>query len=153
MVNKIIVSKYIEEKDENGFYNEMLVDANTANLLRTQIHNVLFADITQTLGQLDHFSKLGYVEKNISEINLVRYNYTVYYFYPYRRCVLTESILKKGNLLIQVCFYIPYRYKIFQGYLCLVVASLAYVLDLIDLLSLATLLHVNSLILVIEKQL
>jgi hypothetical protein len=82
MVNKIIVSKYIEEKDENGFYNEMLVDANTANLLRTQIHNVLFADITQTLGQLDHFSKLGYVEKNISEINLVRYNYTVYYFYP-----------------------------------------------------------------------
>lgn len=42
MVNKIIVSKYIEEKDESGFYAEMISDRNTADLLRSNEFGIAF---------------------------------------------------------------------------------------------------------------
>ena len=83
MINKIIVSTYIEKKDEAGFYNEMIADRNTANILRVQkIHDLIFADVSNTISQLDQLSKLGYVEKRDCELNLMKYNYKLCYSYP-----------------------------------------------------------------------
>jgi hypothetical protein len=65
-------------------------------------------------------------------------------FYPDLICFVTQNTLKnkEGNnnhlLLttkIQVFFYIPYQYKIFQDYQNLVITSLVYFLDLIAPLS------------------
>src|SRR5215211_357494 len=83
MANKIIVAKYIQDNNRNGFYYEMIADLNTADsLCKDNTNNILFADVNKTINQLDYLSGLGYVEKRNSEINYIKYRYTLYYSYP-----------------------------------------------------------------------
>lgn len=83
MINKIIVSEYIKKKDEDGFYDEMIADRKTSEVLRAQkIHDLIFANVTNTISELDQLSKLGYVEKKDCELNLMNYDYKLYYSYP-----------------------------------------------------------------------
>jgi hypothetical protein len=83
MANKFIIAKYIRDRDTNGFYDEMISDRQTANLLQEDnTATTLFQDVDNALNELDYLTDLGYVEKRDSEINCIKYRYTMYYSYP-----------------------------------------------------------------------
>jgi hypothetical protein len=93
MANKFIIAKYIQDNDTNGFYNEMISDRETANLLKEDnAPTALFHDVVETLNELEYLTDLGYIQKSNSEINCIKYRYTIYYSYP--------VILPVGNFQI-----------------------------------------------------
>src|SRR6188472_2897904 len=90
MANKFIIAKYIRDRNTNGFYNEMISDRQTAHLLEEDNTIMLFQDVDEALKELEYLTDLGYIEKKNSEINCIKYQYTLYYSYP--------IILPMGNL-------------------------------------------------------
>lgn len=83
MANKFIIAKYIQDNDTNGFYNEMISDRETANLLKEDnVPTALFHDVVETLNELEYLTDLGYIQKSNREINCIKYRYTIYYSYP-----------------------------------------------------------------------
>jgi hypothetical protein len=83
MANKFIVAKYIQEKDMNGFHNEMISDRETANFLKNDnAAAILFRDVEEALRELEYLTDVGYIEKNNTEVIHIRYQYILYSSYP-----------------------------------------------------------------------
>ena len=83
MANKFIIAKYIQSEDMNGFHNEMISDRETANFLKKDnTTTTLFHNVEETLKELEYLTNLGYLEKTNSEINYIKYKYTLYSSYP-----------------------------------------------------------------------
>jgi hypothetical protein len=83
MANKFIVAQYIEYKDLNGFYDEMVNDRETANFLRSEnAATQLFQDADEALKELEYLTGLGYLEKRDTEVSIIEYEYKLYTSYP-----------------------------------------------------------------------
>jgi phosphosulfolactate phosphohydrolase-like enzyme len=79
MANKFIVAKYIQENDKDGFYNEMVSDKRTVNLLeKDNTATPLFENTEEALKELEYLTDVGYLVKKDAEIIRIKYQYVLY---------------------------------------------------------------------------
>lgn len=83
MANKFIVAKYIQDKDMNGFFNEMISDRETANFLKkNDTIALIFQNVEGAIKELEDLMNIGYLEKMNTEVSRIEYEYKLYSSYP-----------------------------------------------------------------------
>lgn len=81
--NKFLISKYIEEKDEQAISNLLIRDKRLAQELKSNgYYDVIFDDVKETIRVLDSLNSIGYVEKSDGKLSILKYQCDLYFYYP-----------------------------------------------------------------------